>query len=518
MSTFEGAAAGSPVARLLGDAGRHGIKLWLEKGKLHYKAPKGLLTPQDLELLRASSSEIVAYLQSSSPAAEVPVTPRTPDERIPLTFSQLAHWQTHRLGERPGIRQIASATRLRGRLNVDALQESLATVVRRHEALRTRIVPLDGDPMQEVTEGSHTEIEIIDLSEVPQRYHEPEVATRIEQAILEPVDPCSDPLMTARLLKLGPQEHVLIVALEHIISDAFSMSILLRELFSAYVARLTKRALDLPNVPIQLADYAVWQRRTHSAFLDKHTPYWKRCLDTPRLRFPASKYLPHSTRVGWGSTAVHLDERLRSELRDWCKRRQTTLAMSVFAAYSALVLRWCDVSEGIFDFQSDGRVGRNTPNVIGYFATPLYVRAQLHPRDTLPELLARLPEEYCSAYEHADFSYLASRTPRPELTRNPGFNWVPSGPGLDLSALAGTDHELECSPVAFDHPMLKTLVSDDEPALLLYDDDREARGTINFPLDRLAAADMDRFRHNLLRFLKTMLLHPHKRIRDIPLL
>ena len=466
------------IADVLGSVRKKGVRLWSQNGQLHYRAPKGVLTQEEIERLRVSSEQIVAFLERATGAeiAEPTVEPRRRLDRAPLTFSQLSRWHLLQTGEVPNLRQVASATRLRGRLNIDALRKSIAEIVRRHDALRTRIVVSDGIPVQEIAESGDCELEVDDLTVVPESSREAEVKRLIEQLILEPIDIAVGPLLGVRLLKIRDDEHVLVVAMEHMISDGFSLNILARDILVAYMQASRGCAFSLPAIPVQFADYAVWQRSAQKSWIESHGAHWnERLAGCQRLRFPEHRSMQTATRLGRGAIPIQIGRDLKAELREWCRLKRTTLVMSVFTAYVGLVLRWCNASEAVIQYQSDCRFSSKIEDTIGYFSSTLHLRMALLEDDSFVDLMNRATEEYCKACEHADFSCIEAQVPRPEFTRNTVFNWVPQGYRVDLSALEGSDDAITCSPVSFTHPMLKKLELDYEPTILLYDRDDEIR-------------------------------------------
>src|SRR5262249_7763103 len=158
----------------------------------------------------------------------------------------------------------------------------------------------------------------------------------------------------------------------------------------------------------QFVDYAGRQRAEHSQWLDEHVGYWRdRLGGCRRLRFPEECDAQAPVRSGWGIVPLRIGGDLRRLLNQWSKSQRTTLVISVFTAYIALVLRWCGTSEAVFQFQSDGR-DPETVNTIGCFTSVLYLRVALHEEDRFADLLQRVTQEYCSAYEHADSAYLAT--------------------------------------------------------------------------------------------------------------
>jgi hypothetical protein len=506
------------IRHVLGSIRNKGVKLWAENGRLHYKAPKGTLTRNEIEQLRASTSQLVALLENGAAAqsATSEVQSRVRPDRAPLTSSQLEHWHFFRLAERPAIRQVASAMRLRGVLSVDALRETVAEMVRRHEALRTRIILCDGVPMQEIAPSAECDFRIEDLTQLAESLREVEVKRTIEQLILEPIDVAVGPLFGARLVKLSDQEHVLVVAMEHIVSDGFSLNILMRDIQLAYAQAAAGRAFSLPAIPVRFADFAI---RQHSASrAADSTVYWSQRLSgCQRLRFPEQR-APDEARSGWATVSVKIGKDVRARLIEWARARRTTLVMSTFTAYVALVFRWCNVTDAVFRYQSHGRDSSKLENTIGFFAFPLYLRIQTEEGDRFTDLMRRVTEEYCNASAHADLSYIVSDAPRPEFTLNSSFNWlpqrsVPIGVGSDARA----ERTLTCSPVRFAHPMLRDLESDREPSFLFIEEDDEIVVEIYFPQSLFSIDGMERLGRNLAVFIDDLLRHPEGRVRDVML-
>lgn len=520
MNTANHEDASQEIGNVLGSFRERGIKLWSENGELHYKAPRGVLTRADIERLRTCKGQIVASLNRTAvESAESRMERPGPGARAPLAFSQLARWRSLQDGELPRLRQIASATLLRGRLNVAALHRAIVEIVRRHEALRTRIVVRDGLPWQEIAEVDDVELSVDDLATVPTHLQSLEVKRLIEELILEPVELATGPLFGVRLARLSAVEHVLIVAMEHLVSDASSLAILERDLFTAYAQAVRGRAFSLPKIRLQFADFAVWQRNVQNTWIARHSAYWNERLEgCKRLRFPQTIDSPGVPGLGWESVAIQFGRSLRTELQEACRQRHTTLVMGALTAFVALGMRWCDASQALFQYQSDGRTHPEIENTIGFFTSALYLRVALHPDDRLVDLLSRLTQEYCAAYEHADASYIASQVPAPEFTRSAVFNWVPQGSRSDLSELNGTADAIVCSALPFAHPMLKRLEFDREPGLLLFDTDDDVVGGVYFPLRRFSVATMERFSRNFLMFVELLLRQPEIRIRDVQLL
>lgn len=506
------------IAEVIRAVRRKGVVLWSEAGELRFRGPKGALTREELEKLRAARSHVIALLESSSAAWELepPLKPREHAGPVPLSYSQLAHWNLWRLAERPSIRQVAMAIRLRGRLDVPALRSAFAFLVQRHEALRTRVIAISGVPMQVVDTVGSAELEQDDPAGMDTTALELEVSERIQAFVHRPVEVGVGPLFAAKLIRLAECEHVLVLATEHLISDGCSLNILLTDLMAAYEQAVSGRPMQLAPVPIQLADYAEWQSRARKYWQARHGSYWKeRLKDARALRFPRSR-IPRPWERASATVPVRIENGTREKLRAWCRERRTTSALGVLAAYCALMMRWCAVPEAVFRFVSDGREDLRTEHTVGFFATVLYLRIFVREKDSFPDLVARVTAEYCAAREHADHSLLASREPPPPYAGNPVFNWAPQGNALpELAALKGTDHAVDLELVPIVIPLGPDPNLEREPSILLFDRPDALEGDLYFPARRVDEEAIRQFGASLETFLREVLDDPHRPLQEV---
>jgi hypothetical protein len=353
-----------------------------------------------------------------------------------------------------------------------------------------------------------------DLTAMPDSLRETELGRRIHKCMVEPIDVAVYPLFRCGLIRVHDDDHVLIFAMEHMITDGVSLGVLQQELLTVYWDTVRGRRLSLPPVPVQLSDYAVWQSIMIDSWREVHGAYWREhvagCL---RVRFPSDLGERDAGRTCWGTVPVRIPARLRSELGEWCRRERTTLVMGAFTAYAALVLRWCDVSEAVILFQTDGRTSQSTSRSIGYFASVLYLKMTLAESDTFLDLMRRVKEEYYRAREHADSAYMEAQEPRPDFTRNSCFNWLPQGPAA--VHLDGLEEIMSVSRVPLWREVLENFQRDTEPEMGLVETDEEIRGNVVFPLDRFSVAKMERFARNFLLFIEVMLRRPEERVKNV---
>jgi len=418
----------SGVAEILFRMRVKGVRLWSECGQLRYQSRAGSITPADLECLQARKAELVAFLEqsrTSSPQEPVPA-PRAGGLRVPLAFSQIWWWNCFDLGNRHTSRTIAGTVRISGPLNIAILQRSFRELVHRHEALRTTIITIDNERWQQIEPRSAYELPCFDLSSLPGSDQRREIERLTEEIVYEPVSLGRGPLFAARLLKLGAGDYLAIAALDHIISDATSLDILWREILSGYTQLLTNEHLPPPKTRLQFSDYAMWLHQTNQWWTERHGAYWsERLASARRIYLHLDTGIVSPATAKWQIEPVQLGRRLSADLLELSRREHTTLVMTLLTVYVALLLRWSKQTELIVPMVTMGRPYPQVYDSIGFFSTPLYLRAVLRDDDRFGDLLRRVTREHADASEHYDACRIAAQTPLPEFAWNPLFNWVP---------------------------------------------------------------------------------------------
>lgn len=510
------------VSTLVAAIRRKGVRLWTEGNNLRYQAPKGTLSPDELVRLRAFKQAIIELLTASQDngSAAIASSRRASKDAVPLAFSQLLHWQVNQLDTRPSSRSVACMARLRGSLHLQSLRGSLHLVIERHEALRTQITVVDGNPAQKILGECVTpEINITDLTHLSDFAREAELMRLITFHVTEPVCVTVGPLFETRLFRTGPTEHVLLLAMEHTISDAFSRDILMREILTAYIETVQGRSVVLPQVQMHIADYAIWQRSTLPEWLLKCCgPLKERLEGSRRVRFPADTGLDYTPYRQWESAPLRIESELKDTLREWCRARGTTLAMTMFSAYCAVVLRWCGTQDLVIRYQINGRENPALENTLGYFAALIYVRVAYCPSDTFLDFLRRVTSEYCKAHEQPDPYYLSTQPARPDFTRSAGFNWVPRDSTNSHNEASLFGDEITVVPLHVRIPASEDIELDEEPLILLTETDDEVTGDVHFPRSRFSHELMERFARNFLHFVTEIVCRPDFRVAEISML
>ncbi|GAB1537448.1 hypothetical protein NUACC21_00900 [Scytonema sp. NUACC21] len=241
------------------------IKLWVDGERLRCSAPEGTLTPSLRLQLQERKAEILAFLQKAnqtSSATLPPIFPVSRERKLPLSFAQQRLWFLQQLEVNSGFYNIAAAVRFEGRLhNIAALESSLNDIINRHEVLRTNFVAVDGQPIQVIADSKTTKLAVVDLQQLNPAERENACRQLRMEEVAQPFDLETDPLVRATLFKLAETEHILLLVMHHIVSDWWSMGVLVRELAAVYQAKCNDLPVPLPELPIQYADFAHWPQQ-----------------------------------------------------------------------------------------------------------------------------------------------------------------------------------------------------------------------------------------------------------------
>ncbi|MGA4254943.1 amino acid adenylation domain-containing protein, partial [Ralstonia nicotianae] len=367
-------------------------------------------------------------------------------EPLPLSFAQQRLWFLAQMEGGSEAYHIPVGLRLKGELDEDALRRSLDRIVARHEALRTRFVTEEGQAVQRVASADvGFALDRVDLQGQADR--EQALATLSEREANTPFDLAHGPLIRGCLVKLGEQEHVLLITMHHIVSDGWSQGVLARELGSLYEAYRAGNADPLPALPIQYADYAVWQRRwLEGGELQRQGTYWEQALaGAPTLlSLPTDRARPAQQDYAGGSVEVIFDETLSAGLRKLSQRHGTTLFMTVLAGWSALLSRLSGQEEVVVGSPVANRTRSEVEGLIGFFVNTLALRVEVGGA-TVSELLGRVKSQVLEAQAHQDlpFEQVVERVrPVRSLSHSPVFqaalSWLNTeavGLSLELEGL-----------------------------------------------------------------------------------
>jgi amino acid adenylation domain-containing protein len=380
---------------------------------------------------------------------------------LPLSYAQERLWFLDQLGLVGPAYNMPMPLRLAGALDVAALERSFAELIRRHESLRTRFASAHGSPVQIIDAAGPFGLEVKDLSGLESEDQARQVERLSREDAQRPFDLTRAPLLRACLLKLGPLEHILLLTLHHIVSDGWSLGVLNRELSALYGAFSQGLPSPLPELPVQYADYAIWQREwLRGDILQSQLQYWReRIADAPpQLQLPTDRPRPTVATFKGALLTFELPLSLRDALNELARREGATLFMVILAAYQLLLSRYCGVTDVVVGSGIAGRTHANTEGLIGFFVNMLTLRTDLSGNPTFRDLLKRVKEVTVGAYAHQDLPFeklVKELRPERNLTRQPLFQVAlayqnyPEEP-LQLAGLTWTPMTAEQATSLFD--------------------------------------------------------------------
>ncbi|MET0395249.1 MAG: non-ribosomal peptide synthase/polyketide synthase, partial [Longimicrobiaceae bacterium] len=350
----------------------------------------------------------IEALRHSAAAIAPPITRVPRGEPLPLSFAQQRLRVVDRLDPGSAAYNVPSSLRLRGRLELAALRRSVDALVARHEALRTTFAERDGAPVQVVHPPARVPLPVVDLRALPAGERAGRARRLAGEEALRPFDLARGPLLRVTLLRLDEEDQVLCFTMHHVICDGWSMDVLVREVSALYAAAARGEEPDLPPLPVQYADYAVWQQDwLRGEVLEAQLGYWKERLAgaPPLLEIPTDRprAAGHSPRAG--SHRITLPDETARLLRELSRRERATLFMTVLTAWQALLSRYAGQDDVVVGAPVAGRTRRETEGLIGFFVNMLALRADLARDPTWAELMGRVREAALGAYDHQELPF-----------------------------------------------------------------------------------------------------------------
>ncbi|HEY7559872.1 MAG TPA: amino acid adenylation domain-containing protein [Candidatus Binatia bacterium] len=445
-----------------------------------------------------------------------PITVCERSDRLPLSFAQERLWFLHQLEPNNFSYNFPTATLIDGQLDVAAMQRALNEVVRRHEALRTVIAVSDGQPAQVIIPKLSLKLPVIDLSHLRGSETEAEVSRLISKIAQEPFDLSNAPLLRVILLKLNENRHVF-VTVHFLIADGWSIGILFKEISRFYEQYSLGSSSPLPELSIQYADFASWQRqRLQGEALGSEISQWKELLGdrswagdlpTDRARPPRQSYR------GARQTIV-LPRPLTVALKRLSRNESVTMFMILLAAFKTLLYRYSGREDIVIGSPIAGRNRAEVENLIGLFTNTLVLRTDLRSDPSFAELLKRVRENCLKAYAHQDLPFeklVEELHPNRDLARNPLFqemfifqntpNPVPTIRGL-------TTHRLEVDGGTSKFDLTLSLSEQNEQLV----------GSFEYSTDLFNRPTVERIARHFLTLLEGIVADPNQHISELAIL
>ena len=354
------------------------------------------------------ASQVENLLKNGQSQKALPLQPIPRSESIPLSFAQARLWFLDQLQPDSSFYNIPLALRMSGHLNIAALQSSINKIIQRHEALRTNFTTVEGQPFQIISSTLNLKLLVVDLLHLPESSREIEAQRLATVEANRPFNLEREPLLRGMVLQLSETEYVLLLTMHHIISDGWSQGVFGRELTELYKAFCTGSAPVFPLLPVQYADFAVWQRQwLHGEILETQLHYWKKQLkNAPNLlELPTSRPRPVVQTFRGGYYCAPLSKELSAEFTAYSKRTGVTLFMTLFAAFQTLLYRLSGFDDIIVGTPVAGRNKQEIEWLIGFFVNTLVLRTNFGGDPSFEELLGRVREVALQAYTHQDLPF-----------------------------------------------------------------------------------------------------------------
>jgi amino acid adenylation domain-containing protein len=438
-------------------------------------------------------------------------------EQLPLSFAQQRLWFLDQLEPGSSFYNIPAAVRLRGTLNIEALERTLSEVVRRHEGLRTHFIAIDGEPVQVIEAAAPLRLAVLDLSGMEEAAREAEMQRLVAAESLRPFDLMKGPLLRLSLLRLGAEEHVALVTMHHIVSDGWSIGVLVREVAALYGAYVLGQESPLEELAIQYADFAHWQRGwLQGEVLAAQLEYWRAELaDAPTvIDLPIDKPRPPVQTYHGAHQPFQLSTELSAQLRELSRRHGATLFMTLLAAFDVLLCRYAGQDQVLVGTPIANRNRSETEALIGFFVNTLVLRGDVRGNPSFRELLRRVRETALSAYAHQDLPFeklVEELQPERDMSRSALFQVMfvlqnAPGEALELEGLSLSGVESASDTVKF------------ELTLALQEFEGMVVGGLNYNRDLYEPETIERIVQSYERVLQAVATDAEQRVVEIDLL
>ncbi|MBC9909502.1 non-ribosomal peptide synthase/polyketide synthase [Chitinophaga varians] len=435
-------------------------------------------------------------------------------ERVPLSFSQERLWFIDQL-EGSVQYHIPVVLRLKGTLDKVALASALQTIINRHEILRTVIAQEDGVAWQRLLDRDQWQLTVTDEPV----YHEDPLAlsSLIHTQVQTPFDLAKDHMLRAHLVVLSPTEHVLVAVIHHIASDGWSSSIIVKELVDLYRSFVHQEVSTLPALPLQYADYAIWQRRyLTDTVLALELDYWKEKLgDVETLQLPTDFSRPAVQRNRGAVSWFRLDQQLTADLRSLARQQEATLFMTLLAAFKVLLFRYSGQEDICVGSPVAGRTRQETEALIGFFINTLALRTYVEGEQSFVSLLAAVKETTLNAYQHQEIPFekvVEAVVKARDLSRSPLFQVMftlqnmPENASLELEGL-----QLAAEPLSY-------TTTQYDLSFTLEDTAEGLRGSVEYCTDLYVPDTIDRMMQHFEQLLRSLVAAPAASIASLRIL
>lgn len=497
------------------------VKLWLEGDKLKFQAPKGVVTKELLSKISERKSEIISFLKEINAKAQeskeiIPSIKRDSENGLPLSFTQQSMWLYDRFTKGNPVFNICNAMVMQGTLDKDKFVRALNDLVARHEPLRTTFANIDDKPVQIIHPAFSIEFPEIDLRNIPKDKQDNKLKKAINEEARRAFDLEKGPLFRFCLFSLEENKYVFCMTIHHIISDAWSNVIFFKEFLELYKAYVKGENITLPELKIQYADYAGWERKKfEEKKQDKALDYWVKQLENPTtLQLPTDFPRPKNKDYEGGFEPLSVPSGISEKLKAIGNAQGASMFMIILSAFQTLLYRYSGQTDIFTGTVVANRNKKEVENIVGSFMNTLVLRTSFEGDPTFTEVLRRVKQMTLDAYTYQEMPFdklIEELKPERDTSMTPLFQVMfilqsASNIELELPGLKAQLLDIESSMAPFD---LRLQLTETENGL---------RGGFDYSSALFKPSTLKRISEHLLNILECVANEPDKKVADIPFL
>ncbi|MBG1265874.1 non-ribosomal peptide synthase/polyketide synthase, partial [Nostoc sp. WHI] len=470
---------------------------------------------------RATVAELAQSIrqlqQQDLELSALPILPRMRDAELPLSYAQQRLWFLDQFEPNSAFYNIPIALRLVGNLNQAALEQSFQEIIHRHEALRTNFITVDGKPSQIIQTQTNWTVSVVDLKYLSTTEQEITSQQLAQQQAIQPFDLAKEVLIRATLLMLSDTEHILLVCMHHVVSDGWSMGVFVQELTALYDAYAQDQPSPLASLPIQYADFAIWQRNwLQGNVLQNQLTYWQQQLaNAPALlSLPTDRPRPAVQTFAGAHQKFALSVDLTGRLIQLSQQQGVTLFMTLLAAFDTLLYRYTGQSDILVGTPIANRNRSEIEGLIGFFVNTLVTRTDLSGDPSFNDLLTRVRFMAMDGYAHQDLPFemlVEALQPQRDLSHTPLFQVMFSLQNAPISTVEL--NRLSVSPV-----MIEGITAKFDLTLLMENTATGVVGVWEYNTDLFDASTIERMTGHFVTMLEGVVANPQQQISQLPLL
>ncbi len=446
-----------------------------------------------------------------------PIERTSRDGNLPLSFAQQRLWFLDQLQPGGTFYNIPMGLRLTGRLDIDALQKSLQHVVDRHEILRTRFRTREGSPIQEIQEHVSMHLPLTGILHLNESERKKELERLTNEEVARPFNLEEGPLIRAQMVRMKDDEHILLITLHHIITDGWSMGILVEEIATAYVDQIEGRESTHEAMPIQYADYATWQRNwLQGEQLDQQLAYWKEQLRDapPALELPTDRPRGATASFNGATEYLELSPDLSERIESLSKKESATPFMTLLAAFETLLHRYTGQTEIVVGTPIAGRRQSSVERLIGFFVNNLVLRTSFTEADSFKKLVHRVRTMTLNAYAHQDVPFeklVEEFHPARNMGRAPLFQVMFVFQNVPISSI-------ELPELKIENMQVSNSTANFELSLVIHNTPDGYVAEMEYNTDLFDAATIRRMLEHYKSLIKAIVADPTQRVSSVEFL